>query len=103
MKSTEYLTVMGDLKLRRNDFVIHPNDGYDLGILSRDNEVRIFTGASLEEFAACKGEGVSGTIRLHNSCAASTVRMSLAWWNELGKPRIVRLAFERDRLFISQA
>jgi hypothetical protein len=103
MKSTEYLTVMGDFKLRRNDLVIHPNDGYDLGLLSRDTEVRIFTGTSMEDFAAGRGEGVKGTVRLHNSCAAATVHISPAWWNDLGKPRIVRLAFDGDRILVSQA
>ncbi len=101
MKSTEYLTVMSDLKLRRNDLVIHPNDGYDLGLLSRDNEVRIFAGTGVEDFAAGKGEGVAGIIRLHNSCTVATVHMNPARWNELGKPRLVRLAYEKDRLLIS--
>ncbi len=101
MKSTEYLTVMGDLKLRRNDLVIHPNDGYDLGLLSRDNEVRIFAGTSMEDFAAGKGDGINGTIRLHNSCTIATVHMSLARWNDLGRPQTVRLAYEKDRLLIS--
>jgi hypothetical protein len=102
MQSTEHLTVVGDIGLARNLIVIHPNDGYDLGLLSLRTAVRIYTKATVEDFLAERGDSVAGTLLLMNECRLATLRMNLAWWKDLGKPRLVRLACDQGKVLISR-
>jgi hypothetical protein len=101
MKSTERLTVTGDYSLRRDHVVIHPNDGYDLGLLARETAVQIHAGQS--EAEAGKAKPVVGTLVLENDCTLSTVRLNLALWQDLGRPRTVTLSYESEKLFITRA
>jgi hypothetical protein len=100
MQSTGYLKAMGDISLARDALVIHPNDGYDLGLLSSHNAVRVFLGGTLENFETGSGEGLTGNLHLKNDCALSTLRMNPAWWKELGKPGSVRLVCRHGCLLV---
>jgi hypothetical protein len=100
MKSTGMLTSMGDSGLGRHIIVLHPNDGYDLGLLAMHNKVEIVSGQCMDDFTDGAGKGVHGTLLLKNECTPATVRMNLALWSDIGKPRRVALSFEKDRLFI---
>jgi hypothetical protein len=103
MKSTERLSVMGDFTLSRDLILIHPNDGYDLGLLARETPVLIYACESAEEFLSGTARSIPGTLVLENSCTLSTVIMNLAWWHELGKPREVTLGYEGEKLLITRA
>ena len=100
MQSTGYLKAMGDIRLPRDVLVMHPNDGYDLGLLSSHNAVHVFLGGSLEDFETGRGDGLTGNLHLRNDCANSTLRMNMAWWKELGKPGSVRLICRRGSLLV---
>jgi hypothetical protein len=102
MKSTGHLTAMGDFTLQKDLIILHPNDGYDLGLITKDNAVRIFSGASREDFLAGKGKFIPGIVQLLNECTHTTVRMNLSWWQEIGKPRRVRLTYHQEKLLISK-
>ncbi len=101
MKSTEKLSVMGDFTLRKDLIVIHPNDGYDLGLLERETPVRIFACKNRAEFLSGKAKSTPGILMLDNSCTLSTVRMNLTWWQEMGKPKRVTLGFEQETLLLT--
>ncbi len=100
MKTADHLTAMGDLTLGRDEIVLHPNDGYDLGLLAMSNRMRIYAGTDDEDFLAGNGNCMEGTVHLKNECSLATVRMNLSRWKELGKPRHVRLTCHEDKLLI---
>jgi hypothetical protein len=103
MKSTGHLTAVGAIDLANDVIIIHPNDGYDLGLISFSNPLRILMGGSDEELLSKACEGDSGTLLLKNDCTLATVRMSLSRWKKLGRPQRVRLACHEDRLLVSLA
>ncbi len=100
MQSTGYLKAMGDIRLPRDVLVMHPNDGYDLGLLSSHNTLLVFLGGSLEDFEAGRGQSTKGSLHLKNDCALSTLHLNQVWWKELGKPGSVRLYCRSDRLLV---
>ena len=100
MRSTGYLRTMGDFSLPRDVLVMHPNDGYDLGLLSTHNPLHIFMDCTLEDFQAGNGTAKTGNIHLKNDCPHSTLRINLAMWNTLGKPRHVKLVCRDHNLLI---
>ncbi len=100
MQSTGHLTMMGDFGLPGNVLVLHPNDGYDLGLLASHNPLRVFLGVSLEDFEAGKGVSAGGSLHLKNDCTPTTLRINMVWWRMLGKPRGARLVAGDGKLLI---
>ena len=102
MKATDFLTVMGDFSLARDTLVIHPNDGFDLGFMTKTCAVKIVTGGTPADFAAGNATHVPGTVLLENACACGTMRMNLSWWKKMGSPGKVKLFCNQDILLISK-
>ena len=100
MKSTDHLTAMGDTELVRNIIVMHPNDGYDLGLIAMDTAMKLFVGATEQDFLSGKGPHTTVSVRLKNDCAISTMRMNQKWWAEIGRPRRVRLACDQNKILL---
>lgn len=101
MKHTEELTVMNDLSLKEYEVLIHPNDGYDLGLLDKHNYIKIFSRNTLEEFKKEDGHYISGQLSLANDCRTGTVMISSKHWNSLGKPKKVKLIYNNKKLLIT--
>lgn len=93
-KQTAELSVLGDFSFDEKTINIHPNDGYDLGLLTLSHVVRIFPCCSPEEFADGSGPHVFGTLYLKSECRMGTVEMSRKTAEKLGKGRKVRLVLE---------
>ena len=94
MKKTGPLSALGDYSFDEKTINIHPNDGYDLGMMTSSYVVRIFPGATEAEFAGGEGKSVYGTIHLKNECRVGSVEMSLKVLERLGKPKQVTLAYD---------
>ncbi len=90
-KQTAELSVLGDYSFDEKTINIHPNDGYDLGLMTLSHVVRIFAGCTPEQFVDGSGANVFGTLYLKNECRMGTVEMSLKTAEKLGKARKVRL------------
>ncbi len=108
MKKTAPLSALGDYSFDEKIVNIHPNDGYDLGLMTASYVVKIFAGCSQEEFESGEGRHVFGTIFLKNECRLGTVEMSLRVLEKLGKPKQVVLSYATDdskygKLLISPA
>jgi hypothetical protein len=100
MNNTAPLNVLGDFSMTEDTLVVHPNDGFDLGLMTVSHPVYIYRGISLDDFKAGNGERVSGKIHLKNECRLGTVEMSLKSWEKIGKPKKVQLYYENPNLLI---
>lgn len=78
MKHTNLLNIFVEKKFTNIEFAIHPNDGEDLDIYTRDNEMEVFAGQSIEGLD--KGEGNLGEGELHllNDCTLGNLMISEA-------------------------
>jgi hypothetical protein len=101
MKKTEVLQIVGDIRQPESELQIHPNDGFDLGLMTVEYETHIFAGVSLQEFQSGNGEGKPGKIRLLNECPVSTLKLNLGVWEKMGKPPRVRLFYNHGNLLIA--
>jgi len=101
MRHTEELTVINDLSLKEYEVVIHPNDGFDLGLLDKHNYIKVFSRNTLEDFKKEDGRYMPGQLSLANKCHTGTVMISSKHWNSLGKPKMVSLIYHDKKLLIT--
>lgn len=94
-KQTGTLSVIGDSGMSEKDVHIHPNDGYDLGLMTLTHVVRIFVGESPTAFADGSGKNVYGTLHLKNECRMGTCEMSLKALEKLGGSKRVQITYDK--------
>ncbi len=103
MKQSDPLAVMGDYSFDDKTINIHPNDGFDLGLMTTQHAVDICAGCSYDEFEAGTANATAGVIHLKNECRANTVELSLRTVERLGKPRKIVLVLQDGRLLLQPA
>ena len=87
--------------LANNNIIIHPNEGYDLGLLSHTTPVKIFANTSIDMFKSANENFIEGTIILANECRQGNIQLSKKYWNLIGKPEQVILYYEDNKILIS--
>lgn len=100
MKSTSLLSVLTDLFLE-DDIVIHPNEGYDLGIISPTTPVKIFSNLTIEQFKDCSAGFFKGNLLLKNQCRIGTIHLGKKLWKRIGMPDKIKLINDNDKILIS--
>jgi hypothetical protein len=96
MSETDPLHVLSDFSQNERHIVIHPNDGYDIGLMTSEYDVELAYSA--------QGEApVPGKIFLKNECRQGSVELSLKAAQRLGKPSQVRIGYADGRITISPA
>ena len=100
LKSSNALDIETNL-YAKNDIIIHPNEGYDLGLIDHSTPVKIFANTSIDNFKSAEGNFIEGSIVLENSCKQGNVQLSKKFWNFIGKPQKVRLHFEDNKILIT--
>lgn len=91
MKETSFLQVLGDYSFDEKTVKIHPNDGFDLGIMTTEVVVKIYAGNSFEEVEDSSTRFVYGNLYLENNARMGTCELSLKTVQKLGSPKKVRL------------
>ncbi len=76
MEHTGALEVRVDHKIEDLRIAIHPNDGLDLDLFTREHSVLISAGTSIEQLKAGKGALGEGEIHLLNECPVGTLQVS---------------------------
>lgn len=94
MKETDGLSVLADYSFDEKTLNIHPNDGYDLGLMTTKAVERIFVDCTFAEFQSGQGSHVFGNLNLSNETKAGTCEMSLRTAQKMGRPKKVRLHFD---------
>ncbi len=103
IQTTGPLAVIGDYTFSEGRLGIHPNDGFDLGLMTTEYAVDVYAGSAGAEDFPSDQTPVAGTIYLKNECRAGTVEMSLKTAQRLSNPKKVRLAHEDGKILILPA
>jgi hypothetical protein len=98
MKKTSLLTVYTDIGIPKNSVVIHPNDGFDLGLTNKTKSCALFLSAR-ETGDFEKTPYVQGCIVLDNNCSSGTVNINDKIWKTIGKPQKAVLACKGNSVF----
>ena len=100
MRNSKLLNVETNLYVK-NDIIIHPNEGYDLGLLSQTTPVKIFANTSVDVFKSEDENSIDGIVILKNDCRQGNIQLSKKYWNLIGKPEKVILYYENNKILIS--
>ncbi|MDC7235542.1 MAG: hypothetical protein PQJ58_20115 [Spirochaetales bacterium] len=76
MVHTSVLDVRIEHGFPEMQIAIHPNDGLDLDLITREHSVFIFTGSSLDKFKEGKGLVGEGELHLLNECPNGVLQVS---------------------------
>ncbi|MBN1648663.1 MAG: hypothetical protein JW874_11580 [Spirochaetales bacterium] len=100
MRRTGLLTVNTGHGISRGRFIIHPNDGYELGLMNREYSVGLYINEKIDVFSAGANPATAGSICLENSCRHGVIEMSAKQWAEMGQPEKVVLIYENGNLLL---
>ena len=87
MKDTPELRVLCTPSLKANEIFIHPNEGFDLGMMTTAYDVEL------------EGNGPA-LVRLLNECPRESVELPLKLFEKLGKPKRAVLRYDGVKLII---
>ena len=80
---------------------MHPNDGFELGLLQAEHVVRLCLSLTLEEFLkGSPDEGDPVSLSLRNECPGETLLVGAGLYRRLGKPAKAVVLYDGDRLFV---
>lgn len=100
MEESGILNVITDLSVGPN-IILHPNDGFDLGLLTYSRKIKLFTNATIQDFNNSVGILREGELLLENKCKHNSIIMSSKTWEKMGKPHKVKLFLDNDKLLIT--
>lgn len=100
MKFTESLKVYEDPALPVEAIQIHPNDGFDLGLVSYSYKMKVFANCSADEFNKETAAFIEGEVRQENKCRVGTVIMNPSYSSRLGNPETIRMVSTGEKILI---
>jgi len=104
MKRTGSLKVSVSTAVDRVHLVMHPNEGFDLGLMRIAHPVQLCRGIPVEDYL--KGsDGVSEpvSVSLLNECPKETILLGTALYKLLGEPAKAVVLFDGTRLFLHKS
>ena len=87
MSSTSALTVLGDFSMDESTVNIHPNDGFDLGLMTTDHAVDIHVGPEHDPASIDESGFRRGTLFLKNEVRQGHIELSLKSSERLGSSK----------------
>lgn len=101
MKKTAALKVSVSTSVDRVHLVLHPNEGFDLGLMRIAHPVKLCREIGVEEYLK-GGDGVTETVSvsLLNECPQETILMGIALFKLLGEPTKAVVLFDGQRLYL---
>ncbi|TVQ20324.1 MAG: hypothetical protein EA382_15165 [Spirochaetaceae bacterium] len=93
MKSTSPLNVLSDFSMDDRTVHIHPNDGFDLGLMTTEYVVRLYVGDSTDPDQIDESAFAYGKILLKNSVRGGQVELGLKAAEKLNGSRSAVLRF----------
>jgi hypothetical protein len=101
MRSTNILEVITDIFLKQN-ILIHPNDGFDLGLMNTEYTVKVYANVTIEVFNQDDSVSTPGNLLLSNKCKFGTIKLCPKYWKKIGMPKNVKLFFSDNKVLISK-
>ena len=102
MKNTEKLNVRTNFHLQ-NDVLIHPNEGFEMGLMNTAMAVKIFANVVIEVFNAGDKEFLEGQLILSNDCTPGEIILSHKYWKKIGSPEKVTLFYDDCKILIANS
>ena len=101
MKKTVSLKVSVSTAVDRVHLVMHPNEGFDLGLMRVAHPVRLCRNLGLEEYLkGGEGEVDMVNVSLLNECPQQTILVGLALHRLLGEPTKAVVLYDGHRLYV---
>ncbi|NNM66764.1 MAG: hypothetical protein HKM06_02000 [Spirochaetales bacterium] len=101
MKKTGTLAIETLAAMPRATLRIHPNVGFELGMMTTQHAVHWDVHGTLQAFLeGHTSNPVAGSVQLLNECPQETLQMAPSDWKNAGMPRQAVLLFDGDRLFL---
>ncbi len=101
MKSTTILTI-NVLFTGKDKVAIHPNDGFDLGLISPSNHVKLFVNCNDGQFIEETVDHSIVDLVLPNECKQGTIEMHKILWEKLGKPTKAIIKYHEGKIMIEK-
>lgn len=99
--TTSPLVVLVDSSYAKGQLVIHPNSGFELGLMTTRHPVLIFINNKINEFKDSKCcPSNRGEVYLENRCQQNTIEISRDLWIQIGKPKLIVLVYDNQRLLV---
>lgn len=101
MEHTDLLRIIVEKKFTDLEFAIHPNDGEDLNLYTRDTKMEVFAGQSIEKLN--KGEGKLGEGELHllNECTLGNLMVSEALIKKLNYTEEAIIIRNKEKVYLT--
>jgi hypothetical protein len=87
VNSTAPLNILGDFSMDEKTINTHPNDGFDLGLMTTEHVVRIHVGSATDPDAIPETDFIHGKIHLRNEVKNGHLEMGLRAAEKLGGAR----------------
>jgi len=101
MKKTGSLKVSVSTAVDREHLVMHPNDGFDLGLMRVEHPVRLCLNLKVEDYLrGSDGEVDLVSLALRNECPKETILVGTALHRRLGEPSKAVVLFDGQRLYL---
>lgn len=101
MEHTEPLKIIIKKDFSEMELAIHPNDGEDLDLYTREHKLFFYAGKSIDKFKS--GEGQLGNVELHllNECKLGTIMISNGIYNKLKPSEKAILVRDKDKILLT--
>ena len=101
MKKTGSLIVFVSATVDRVHLVMHPNEGFDLGLMKVAHPVILCRNIGLEDYLkGGDGDCEEISLDLRNECPAQTIMLGRSLHKLLGHPTEAVLLFDGERLYV---
>lgn len=100
MEHTKLLNIIVEKKFTDIEFAIHPNDGEDLNLYTRDMKMELYAGYSIDKLNS--GEGELGVCDFHllNGCQTGTLLVSENLLAKLNYSEEALVICNKDKIYL---
>lgn len=101
MEHTELLNIVVEKKFKDIELAIHPNDGEDLNLYTRDMTMDLYAGQSIDKLN--QGEGKVGPAEFHllNECPMGTLMVSEQLSTKLNFSEEAVIIRNKDKMYVA--
>ncbi len=101
MEHTELLQLIMEKEFSDIEMAIHPNDGQDLNLFTREHRLMFYAGHSVEKFKKREGQLGEGELHLLNDCKLGTLMISESLYKKLNFCEQAVIIRDSDNLFLA--
>jgi len=102
MKSTDCLNVKTNLYIK-DEIMIHPNDGFEIGLMNTSHNVKLFVNATIETFNIAEKDYIIANLVLSNDCKHGEIIMNHKFWKKMGSPGRLKVYFDNNKVLLANS